>query len=446
MAGTGRATSPTEMATAGSTSPGAATNGCGWMGRTSPLRRSRRSSVVMPDVRSVAVYAVPDDPVGDRVMVAIELQAGSTLSPSAFDAFLAAQTDLGPKWVPQFVRLVPELPKLASMKIDKQRLRREAWTRYGRVVETDPEVAARADGGGRQGATRGPSPVRADGGVPSSAAAWDHTMKLSMNVTRRSGAEEPRGWAAQRWRRLVSTRCGSAKRTDSTRSPCSGISPAVPAVSGSGRRSFPVFSRSPALVAMTAAGLDFVSSGRFLLGLGRSGPQVVTDWHGVPYDRPLAAHPRDHRGVPEGVDPTEARVRGGDVPGSAPGGAEGRRWPVVEADRPPCARGDIRSTLLRSGPRTSRARRGSRRGVDPALLPSRQCLRCGQRHWPTEPRRERRTCPDWRSSPAGRWRSVTRTRRSRIRDAMRPRVALYVGGMGPPGQNFYNDLFRSLRL
>ena len=30
----------------------------------------------------------------------------------------------------------------------------------------------------------------------------------------------------------------------------------------------------------------------------------------------------------------------------------------------------------------------------------------------------------------------------RIRDAMRPRVALYVGGMGPPGQNFYNDLFR----
>ena len=34
-----------------------------------------------PDVRSVAVYAVPDDPVGDRVMVAIELRAGSTLEP-----------------------------------------------------------------------------------------------------------------------------------------------------------------------------------------------------------------------------------------------------------------------------------------------------------------------------------------------------------------------------
>jgi fatty-acyl-CoA synthase len=96
-----------------------------------------------PYVRSVAVYAVPDDPVGDRVMVAIELQAGSTLSPSQFDAFLSVQADLGPKWVPQFVRLVPELPKLASMKIDKQRLRREAWTSAGvwwRPIRTSPLV------------------------------------------------------------------------------------------------------------------------------------------------------------------------------------------------------------------------------------------------------------------------------------------------------------------
>ncbi len=38
---------------------------------------------------------------------------------------------------------------------------------------------------------------------------------------------------------------------------------------------------------MTAAGLDFVSSGRFVLGLGSSGPQVIHDWHGVEYDRPV---------------------------------------------------------------------------------------------------------------------------------------------------------------
>jgi fatty-acyl-CoA synthase len=80
-----------------------------------------------PDVRSVAVYAVPDDPVGDRVMAALELVSGTDFDPAAFDAFLDEQADLGTKWRPAFVRVTDELPKLASMKIDKQRLRREAW-------------------------------------------------------------------------------------------------------------------------------------------------------------------------------------------------------------------------------------------------------------------------------------------------------------------------------
>jgi F420-dependent oxidoreductase-like protein len=49
----------------------------------------------------------------------------------------------------------------------------------------------------------------------------------------------------------------------------------------------PIYSRTPTLTAMTAAGLDFVSGGRFTLGLGASGPQVIEGWHGVPYDAPL---------------------------------------------------------------------------------------------------------------------------------------------------------------
>ncbi|WP_225869113.1 MULTISPECIES: LLM class F420-dependent oxidoreductase [unclassified Nocardioides] len=48
-----------------------------------------------------------------------------------------------------------------------------------------------------------------------------------------------------------------------------------------------VYSRTPALLAMTAAGLDHVSNGRFTLGIGASGPQVVEGFHGVPYDAPL---------------------------------------------------------------------------------------------------------------------------------------------------------------
>jgi F420-dependent oxidoreductase-like protein len=49
-----------------------------------------------------------------------------------------------------------------------------------------------------------------------------------------------------------------------------------------------LYSRTPTLTAMTAAGIDFVSNGRFSLGLGASGPQVIEGWHGVPYDAPLA--------------------------------------------------------------------------------------------------------------------------------------------------------------
>jgi len=48
-----------------------------------------------------------------------------------------------------------------------------------------------------------------------------------------------------------------------------------------------VFSRTASCVAQTAAGLDMVSGGRFVLGLGASGPQVVEGFHGVPYDKPM---------------------------------------------------------------------------------------------------------------------------------------------------------------
>lgn len=49
----------------------------------------------------------------------------------------------------------------------------------------------------------------------------------------------------------------------------------------------PIYSRTPTLTAMTAAGLDALSGGRFNLGLGTSGPQVIEGFHGVPYDKPV---------------------------------------------------------------------------------------------------------------------------------------------------------------
>ena len=54
----------------------------------------------------------------------------------------------------------------------------------------------------------------------------------------------------------------------------------------------PVYTRTPTLIAMTAAGLDELSGGRAILGLGASGPQVIEGFHGVPYKAPIG-HTRE---------------------------------------------------------------------------------------------------------------------------------------------------------
>src|SRR3984893_2227090 len=56
---------------------------------------------------------------------------------------------------------------------------------------------------------------------------------------------------------------------------------------GLGSGILPIYSRTPALLAQTAAGIDALSDGRMILGLGASGPQVIEGWHGIASDRPL---------------------------------------------------------------------------------------------------------------------------------------------------------------
>ena len=81
-----------------------------------------------PGVAGAAVYGVPDErTVDDQVMVALELTAGAAFDPVAFDAFLDSQRDLGTKWRPRYVRLVPALPVGATNKVDKSPLRRDRW-------------------------------------------------------------------------------------------------------------------------------------------------------------------------------------------------------------------------------------------------------------------------------------------------------------------------------
>ena len=50
----------------------------------------------------------------------------------------------------------------------------------------------------------------------------------------------------------------------------------------------PIYTRTPSLLAMTAAGVDYLSDGRAMLGLGASGPQVIEGFHGLPYNAPVA--------------------------------------------------------------------------------------------------------------------------------------------------------------
>lgn len=70
-----------------------------------------------PDVLLASVYGVPDADSGDQVMVALVLREGAAFDPDGFAAWLDAQTDLGPKWHPRFVRLATTLPTTPTNKV-----------------------------------------------------------------------------------------------------------------------------------------------------------------------------------------------------------------------------------------------------------------------------------------------------------------------------------------
>ncbi|MDM3972710.1 fatty-acid--CoA ligase FadD1 [Mycobacterium marseillense] len=76
----------------------------------------------LPGISQVAVYAVPDERVGDQVMAAIVPRAGADLTPAAFGEFLASQPDLSPKAWPRYVRINDQLPATATNKILKRAL------------------------------------------------------------------------------------------------------------------------------------------------------------------------------------------------------------------------------------------------------------------------------------------------------------------------------------
>ncbi|GAA4128071.1 fatty-acid--CoA ligase FadD1 [Nocardioides fonticola] len=85
----------------------------------------------LPQLSRVAVYAVPDERVGDQVMAAIVLRDGQQVTPAEFEAFLAEQPDLSPKAWPRYVRFEADLPSTATNKVLKRELIAEGVTAHG---------------------------------------------------------------------------------------------------------------------------------------------------------------------------------------------------------------------------------------------------------------------------------------------------------------------------
>jgi len=79
-----------------------------------------------PGVADVAVYAVPDEVVGDQVMAAV-VPSLHGLDLTALAAFLDDQPDLGTKWAPRYVRVMDVLPATSTNKVVKRQLRAEGW-------------------------------------------------------------------------------------------------------------------------------------------------------------------------------------------------------------------------------------------------------------------------------------------------------------------------------
>jgi F420-dependent oxidoreductase-like protein len=197
----------------------------------------------------------------------------------------------------------------------------------------------------------------------------------------------------------------------------------------------PIYSRTPALTAMTAAGLDFVSGGRFTLGLGTSGPQVIEGWHGVPYDAPVG-RTRELIEICRMIwrrDRLEYKGRYYTLP--LEGGA-GLGKPLKLINRP--VRERIPIIVAALGPKNVALAAELAEGWQPIFyFPEKaaeawaSALAEGRANRPAE----LGPLDVIAAAPLAIGADVTG-----LRDVARPYFALYIGGMGARGRNFYYDL------
>ena len=196
-------------------------------------------------------------------------------------------------------------------------------------------------------------------------------------------------------------------------------------------------SRSPALAAMTAATLDRLSGGRFVLGLGVSGPQVVEGWHGVPYGKPLQ-RTREAVNIIRKVLAREAPLEhDGETYRIPLSGGTGLGKPLKLMMTP--ERREIPIYLAAIGPRNVALTAEIADGWLPIFYSPfhrevfEESLAEGFSR-----RRPARKAVELDVAP-----SVTVSMGDDLqacRDVVKPELALYIGGMGAKSRNFYNDL------
>ncbi|MBC6461022.1 LLM class F420-dependent oxidoreductase [Actinomadura sp. HBU206391] len=202
----------------------------------------------------------------------------------------------------------------------------------------------------------------------------------------------------------------------------------------------PLYSRTPTLLAMTAAGLDYVSEGRFTLGLGASGPQVIEGFHGVPYNAPLG-RTREIVEICRKVWKREERLTYDGKYYTLPLPPEkgtGLGKPLKIINHP--VRPRIPVLVAAIGPKNVELTAEIAEGWEPIFyLPEKAADVWGPS---LAAGRAKRDPALGDLDIVGQAHLAIGDDVEGLRELGRPMAALYIGGMGAKGRNFYNDLCR----
>jgi F420-dependent oxidoreductase-like protein len=196
--------------------------------------------------------------------------------------------------------------------------------------------------------------------------------------------------------------------------------------------------RTPAATAMAAMTLDHLSGGRFILGLGASGPQVVEGWYGQPYPRPLE-RTREYveiiRKILARDEPVAYAGKQYQMP--YPGGM-GLGKPLKSTVHP--LRSDLPIYLGAEGPKNIALTAEIADGWMPVFFSPKAdgFYRSALAEGFARPN-ARRTLDDFEIAAA--LAIVPNDDVEAAADAVRPTLALYIGGMGARGANFHYEVF-----